>query len=678
VPSIPSSCLRPGRHFLQRDGRSVLPIGAHVVPPEGPDWPWRVGPEAFDAAFAQMAAMGFDVARIDVLWAALEPEPGRYDEEHLRALDAVLAAARRHGVLLHPAMLVGGEVGDAYWDVPWRQGRHPHADPELRATQARHVAALARRWRGDPAILGWDLTDEPPLWLFRDTTDADARAWTQELAAALREHDPAHLVTVGTASQEVDGGPFRADVVAELLDFACVHPYPIYSPEYYPDGLLDIRMTHAGAFETALAGGAGKPVMVHEFGASSAQYDPDRIAAYDRLLSWSSIGRGAIGLVSWCWIDAELPAYRRAPYVRMPHETQFGMLDRDGRARPRAHALSEVAATVARVDLDAHAGHGPAPRAAIVVPHEYVRPYDRAAYGLDDAPAGPYEPAERAWNPEPGVRPLVRAWLNAFVLASRAGLATGFARERLDDAWPELRLLLMPAPLASTTTSLWHVRTSHLRGAEAFHARGGTLYLSLSADVAIPEMLELAGCSIADRAPASETCVLRFVEPWGPLRRGDELALPAAPGDIHTRGMRVKVGDGRVVAVDDDGGPALVVAARGAGHTVTCAHPVELLLAALPDGHARAGARWWALYAGLADLAGAREDAWAAHPDVASGVLRGEAGGLVALTNHGDADVTTDVALPAAARRVGPDGEEPIDGGIALAAHDAALVVWDR
>ena len=221
-----------------------------------------------------MAAAGLDTVRIDLLWAAIEPEPGRYDEAHLAVLDEVLAAARRHGLLLHPTLFVGGEVGDAYWDVPWRAGRHPHRDPELLRLQVDQAAMLARRWRGDPAIIAWDLTDEPPLWLFPDTTDDDAAGWTTALAGALRATDPDHLVTIGTASQEIGAGPFRADVVAGSLDFATVHPYPIYSPELYPDGLLGSRMTHAAAFETALAGGAGRPVMVHEYGASSAQFDP--------------------------------------------------------------------------------------------------------------------------------------------------------------------------------------------------------------------------------------------------------------------------------------------------------------------------------------------------------------------------------------------------------------------
>ena len=657
-----------GRHYLQRDGRSIVPVGAHYVPVEGPDWPWRVGPEAFDAAFAAMAAIGLDAVRIDLLWSALEPEPGRFDEQHLVVLDAILEAARRHGLLLHPTFFVGGEVGDAFWDVPWRAGRHPHRDPELLAGQVAHVAKLGRRWRGDPAVLAWDLTDEPPMWLFPDTTDDDARRWTAALSGSLRAVDPDHLVTIGTASQEIGGEPFRADVVAEWLDFTTVHPYPTYNPGLVPDSLLSARMTHAAAFETALAGGAGRPVMLHEYGVSSAQFDPDLAAAYDRLLAWSSFGRGSIGFLAWCWTDAEPAAYRRAPYVRQPHETQFGLTDHLGGLRPRGRVLQEVAAVMALLgdDLDALAGNGPVARAAIPVPHEYVRAYDPAGFGLADAPRGTYAPAEQAWTPERDHLPLVRAWLNAFVLAARAGSAVAFERESLDDAWPNVPLVLVPAPLTSTTSSLVHVRTSFWRGAPAHLARGGAVWMSMAADAALPGMGDLAGCHLADRAPADRPGSLRFVRPWGPFAPSDELTLPDGDGSLATRWARLALDDGEVVALDGDGEPGLVVVRRGPGLVVTCAAPVELLVAARPNAHDPLD-RTWGLYAGLLAESDIRELAWVDHPDVTCGTLHGPAGGLAVLTNHGARDLRVDLRLPVdaeAIRRYGPiaiERLEPVD-----------------
>jgi Cellulase (glycosyl hydrolase family 5) len=683
----PSSPVARGRHYLARAGRPILPVGAHFVPVEGPDWPWRVGPEVFDRAFQSMAQAGLDAVRIDLFWQAIEPEEGRFDPHHLEQLDRILEAARRHGLWLHPTPFIGGEVGDAFWDVPWREGRHPHGDPEMRRLQAEQLRMLGRRWTSDPVILGWDLTDEPPFWLFPDTTDDDARAWTDQLVGALREADPNHLITIGTSGQDIGGGPFRADVVADRLDFLCVHPYPVYQPELYPDGLLSPRMTHAAAFETALAAGAGRPVMVHEFGASSANFDPEAIASYDRLLEWSSLGRGAVGFFAWCWTDAEPAAYRRAPYVRQPHETQFGVTDWAGNLRPRGRVLSELAATVRRLDLGGFAFEGPAPaEAAMIVPHEFVRPFDPKAYGLSEAPSGTYRPSESIWSPRRGgprdVLPLTRAWLNGFVMAARAGVELAFARERLDESWPDVHLLLLPAPLASTTISLWHVRTSYWSGAPEFLSRGGTLYLSCSADVAIPEMDDLAGCRLADRAPPNLPAVLRFVEPWGPFRRDDELVLPEGDGTFQTRGVRLRASDARPVALDAQGAPALLVASRGNGHAVTCAYPVELLLAGVSDAHGP-NDQSWGIYAGLAALSGSHGRVVADSPEVTTGTLLGPRGGLTAVTNHGpepmevELDVTPGTATltEASGSRLLPSSGERV--AVPLDAYGSAIVRWE-
>ena len=53
--------------------------------------------------------------------------------------------------------------------------------------------------------------------------------------------------------------------------------------------MLSERQTYGAAFETALTGGAGGPVMVQELGAFSAQYEPRTIAEYERTALYSSL-----------------------------------------------------------------------------------------------------------------------------------------------------------------------------------------------------------------------------------------------------------------------------------------------------------------------------------------------------------------------------------------------------
>ena len=131
------------------------------------------------------------------------------------------------------------------------------------------------------------------------------------------------------------------------------------------------------------------------------------------------------------------------------------------------------------------------------------------------------------------------------------------------------------------------------------------------------------------------------------------MSLPGGLSDLTHRGVRLECGDARVIAVAADGAPAIVSAERARGHVVTSAFPVELLLATIPDAHGTAD-RAWGLYAGLADLAGARDDAGVDHPDLTTGMLRGARGGTFVVTNHSGTPVRTPLRLPPGAHDAGP------------------------
>jgi hypothetical protein len=212
----------------------------------------------------------------------------------------------------------------------------------------------------------------------------------------------------------------------------------------------------------------------------------------------------------------------------------------------------------------------------------------------------------------------------------------------------------------------------------------------MSADAALPDMTELAGCHLADRAPADRPGVLRFIRPWGPFAQGDELVLPDGDGSLATRWARLAVDDAEVVALDADGGPGLAIVRRGPGVAVTCAAPVELLLAGRPNAHGALD-RSWGLYAGILVEAGIREPAWVDHPDVTCGTLRGPTGGLATVTNHGATDLHVSLRLPTdadAIRRYGAAGIDLLGPGdrlddslgveLELAARGFAVVGWTR
>ena len=124
----------------------------------------------------------------------------------------------------------------------------------------------------------------------------------------------------------------------------------------------------------------------------------------------------------------------------------------------------------------------------------------------------------------------------------------------------------------------------------------------------------------------------------------------------------------------------LTLARRGNGSTVTCAHPIELILAGLPDAHGPSDATW-RIYSGLAALAGGDESAVALHPDATSGLLTGPDGGVLVVTNHSGGPILSPVRLPAdrtdlrALPLAGSAlSDDPLE--LALEPYSAAALVW--
>jgi hypothetical protein len=672
-------------HYFTRDGRAFLPSGAHWVPAQAAlDWPIRWDPASIEADFAKMRNLRFNTVRFDLFWAWFEPRPGSYNPEAFQQLDFFIELAHRYDIYLHPTLFIGGEVGEAYWDVPWRHGRHPHADPDLLRLQTDHAAELARRYRGEPAILAWDLTDEPPYWIAGgQTTDAMAVNWTRLLAWAMRKADPEVILCVGTAVEDLSHGPFRPDIVAPEVDFLSAHPYSIYMPDLFPDPMLSERGTYCGAFQTRLSAGAGKPVMIHELGASAAQYTPERIAAFDRTTMYSSLGAGTNGFQLWCYTDAAPETFQRTPYLRAPHETQFGLTTWDRRDRPAGAMLREFNRLLEQLDLD---GILPEPaQAALIVPHEWAKPHgDFSRLGINGASPIPYvstqdggavtgESPRSDWDDNLW---LTGAWLSTFILARRAGLNVSFPREYTP--WQEHPLLLLPSPLTSTEHNLVHVHTGFWNAARAYVEAGGTLYASLCADAAIPEMAHLFGARLSDHAPV-EAVVLKVVNKFGDLQAGDEFHLPMPEQSMRYTPAVLELAGGEVVAVDGEGRPALVAHTCGKGKTLLCAYPLEAILARIPAVFERPE-QTHRLYRALKQWAGIMPLVETGHPSVEAAALLtpDRSRGYAILTNHSGEDcvvtVTTNPPIHTAIR-ITPDGEQPLT--VSQGSFKVDMNAWD-
>lgn len=167
--------------------RDWLRLGDRVMPVVGTTYMsstvqrqflFEPNPHVWDRDFAQMKALGINFVRTG-LWTAwsrgLEPD-GTPREEFLRALDAYVHTAAKHGIVVNFTFYA--------FQPLWHGGSNPYIDPTSLEDQRRLVTAVAARYRGVNAI-HYDLINEPSyspanqLWSNRPIRDAHERhAWT--------------------------------------------------------------------------------------------------------------------------------------------------------------------------------------------------------------------------------------------------------------------------------------------------------------------------------------------------------------------------------------------------------------------------------------------------------------------------------------------------------------------
>lgn len=225
--------------------------------------------------FREMKELGANVVRIHLQLGKFMREPDKPDAAALDQLVRLIGLAER----LHLYLDVTGLGCYHKKDIPpWYDGL---SEKDRWHVQARFWEAVARRAAQSPAIFCYDLMNEPVVpggrrkpgeWLgppfagkhfvqfiTLDQKDrprpAIARQWVQHLTAAIRKHDPHHLITVGLVPWSLDRPGLTSGFVPEKiiadLDFLCVHLYPEKS-------------AIEEAIKTLKGFSLGKPVVIEE------------------------------------------------------------------------------------------------------------------------------------------------------------------------------------------------------------------------------------------------------------------------------------------------------------------------------------------------------------------------------------------------------------------------------
>ena len=304
-------------------------------------------PELPDEDVARMASLGFNLLRLPLSWSAFEPQPGVWAPSFLDTLTRVVASCRNHGVYvlldLHqdawskeigedgaplwaitpaPDMLLGGPLTDLGSRRTSTQVLHAFTSfftddaGMLQEQFANMVQQLVIRFRGDPAIVGIEIFNEPLA------TDDELLAFHTKVARAIRDYDPDRLFA------------FEPPVTRNFVDSASIpsKPFPIgggiYAPHVYTAVFNnDTRLTNdtyemplASSVQNARdeANGWGAPLLIGELGVGPQQphalewighaYDAaDSVFASTAFWLWKEQDQGQWGLFSHAadgtWID---------------------------------------------------------------------------------------------------------------------------------------------------------------------------------------------------------------------------------------------------------------------------------------------------------------------------------------------------------------------------------------
>ncbi len=190
-PAVSSFVSVQGRMFIDSAGRQLTLHGINVINKSASTaYTCDIGEEVY----RNLNRWGFNVVRLGILWDGLEPRPGQYNDEMFRCIDRNIAWAKKYGIYVVLDMhqdLYGVEFSDGAprWATLTEGKPHRKGDlwsdayllspaiqtafdnfwknspaPDGKGLQD-HYAALwkkiAKRYAGEPAVIGYDLMNEP-------------------------------------------------------------------------------------------------------------------------------------------------------------------------------------------------------------------------------------------------------------------------------------------------------------------------------------------------------------------------------------------------------------------------------------------------------------------------------------------------------------------------------------
>ncbi len=292
--------------------------------------------------FAQMRPLGYDAIRLNLSWSLLEPSPGHISTRYIDRIAQVVGWARRAGIYvildMHqdawskylystsadhctaPYQPINGYDGAPQWAsihtkpvcaLNGTRELDPAVEEDfakfftnapapdgvgLRVHFTRVIAALARRFRDDPTVAGYEIINEPTYFALSGT-DASVLFpfYAKVIGGVIRRVHGFHqlfFIEPGAVRDITD----RSDITVSWSSYSSFRNV-VYEPHVYTRTFTPRNFPMDGGYRSAIADSQhlGLPLWVGEFGCSPSDTNTILRAHY-QLQNQFGVG-GAL----WLW-----------------------------------------------------------------------------------------------------------------------------------------------------------------------------------------------------------------------------------------------------------------------------------------------------------------------------------------------------------------------------------------
>ena len=328
---------------------------------------------AIDDDMATIVDMGISSVRTLLLWEDFHPQPKSVSTIMLDRLVDFLEMADERNLTVVPSLFTGYMSG-LIWLPPWmllastsedrlpafsmdrvRQNipKNPYRDVEVIEAQILLLREVTNAVSGHPALLAWDLGNEPSRWAVPpDSTSATL--WLQAMVETLKERDASTPVTMSLSGLDLESrSAITPKLAGQYLDYLAIQ---VRTQDIaWSNGSLDLAVVpFLGSIMSWLG---NKPAAVHEIGvptiptlsdSASRQYRLAKesfLASEDELALrmekvLANIDRFKIRSVFWkSYGDYHPTIWKWPPFDRHVEERFCGLLRHDGSPKPVAAAF---------------------------------------------------------------------------------------------------------------------------------------------------------------------------------------------------------------------------------------------------------------------------------------------------------------------------------------------------